>query len=66
MGAIFCQVIKIKFLFQEIFSIPLGNQKWKGEAPIFSIKVNIINIIGKLSVLILIIIKKLFIKKLML
>ena len=33
-GAIFCQVIKIKFLCQFNPSITLGNQKWKGAAPL--------------------------------
>lgn len=36
-GAIFCQVIKIKFVYQVKPSITLGNQKWKGAAPIFNI-----------------------------
>jgi len=46
MGANFCQVIKIKLFFHVIFSIILGNQKWNGEAPIFSNKnIQIINIL---------------------
>lgn len=35
MGVIFCHVIKIKLLNQDIPSIILGNQKWKGTEPIF-------------------------------
>lgn len=35
MGVIFCQVIKIKLLNQVKPSTILGNQKWKGEDPIF-------------------------------
>lgn len=46
MGANFCHVIKIILLFHEIVSITLGNQKWKGAAPNFNIKVIIINFIG--------------------
>jgi len=38
-GANFCHVIKIKQFIQEMFSITLGNQKWKGAAPNFSINV---------------------------
>lgn len=34
-GVIFCQVIKIKLLNQVKPSTILGNQKWKGEDPIF-------------------------------
>lgn len=45
-GANFCQVIKIMLLYHEIFSITLGNQKWKGAAPNFIIKVITINFIG--------------------
>lgn len=41
-GAIFCQVIKIKLLVQFNPSITPGNQKWKGEAPIFKNKVELI------------------------
>lgn len=37
-GAIFCQVIKIKLLIQFKPSITIGNQKWKGAIPIFIIK----------------------------
>jgi len=37
-GAIFCQVIKIKLLIQFKPSITLGNQKWKGATPLFNIK----------------------------
>lgn len=37
-GAIFCQVIKIKLLNQFKPSITLGNQKWKGATPLFIIK----------------------------
>lgn len=35
MGVIFCHVIKIKLLNQDKPSTILGNQKWKGAAPIF-------------------------------
>jgi len=35
-GAIFCQVNKIRLLIQSIPSIISGNQKWKGAAPIFN------------------------------
>lgn len=37
-GAIFCQVIRIKLLFHDKPSITLGNQKWKGAAPLFNNK----------------------------
>lgn len=37
-GAIFCQVIKIKLLIQFNPSITLGNQKWNGATPLFIIK----------------------------
>lgn len=37
MGAIFCQVIKIKLFIQFNPSITFGNQKWKGATPLFSI-----------------------------
>jgi len=37
-GAIFCQVIKIKLLIQFNPSITLGNQKWKGAIPLFNIR----------------------------
>lgn len=43
-GANFCQVIKIKFDIQFKPSITLGNQKWKGAAPLFNIIVEAINI----------------------
>lgn len=36
-GAIFCQVIKIKLLIQFKPSITFGNQKWKGATPLFII-----------------------------
>jgi len=49
MGANFCQVSKIKLFDHEIFSVTLGNQKWKGAAPNFNINVNIINFIGRLN-----------------
>lgn len=39
MGANFCHVIKIKLLYQSKLSITLGNQKWKGAAPILNISV---------------------------
>lgn len=42
-GPIFCHVIIINPLFQSIFSITLGNQKWKGGAPNFIINEIIIN-----------------------
>ena len=35
MGAIFCTVIKVMHSGQEIPCITLGNQRWKGAAPIF-------------------------------
>lgn len=35
MGVIFCHVIKIKLLNQDNPSTILGNQKWKGDDPIF-------------------------------
>lgn len=35
-GAIFCQVIKMKQFIQDNPSIILGNQKWKGAAPVFN------------------------------
>lgn len=35
-GAIFCHVIKIKAFIHINPSITLGNQKWKGAAPLFS------------------------------
>jgi hypothetical protein len=37
-GAIFCQVIKIKLFIQFRPSITFGNQKWKGATPLFIIK----------------------------
>lgn len=37
-GASFCQVIKIKAMFQFKPSITFGNQKWKGATPLFIIK----------------------------
>jgi hypothetical protein len=42
MGAIFCQVIKIKLFIQLIPSITPGNQKWKGAAPLFRRRVELI------------------------
>lgn len=36
MGAIFCQVIRIKHDTQSKPSIILGNQKWNGAAPNFN------------------------------
>ena len=51
MGANFCQVIKVKQLIQFIFSITLGNQKWKGDAPSFNIKVIIIIELDKILLL---------------
>lgn len=37
-GAIFCQVIKVNELIQVKPSITVGNQKWKGAAPLFNNK----------------------------
>lgn len=41
-GAIFCHVIKIKLFIQVNPSITLGNQKWKGAAPLFNKRVELI------------------------
>jgi hypothetical protein len=43
-GAIFCQLIKIRLVYQFNPSITLGNQKWKGAVPLFNIIVDNINI----------------------
>ncbi len=50
-GANFCQVIRINPLIHIMFSITFGNQKWKGAAPIFNIRVNTINLIGILLIM---------------
>jgi phosphomevalonate kinase len=50
MGAIFCQESKIMFLYQFSPSITLGNQKWKGAAPIFKSNVDAINSIKYFSI----------------
>lgn len=42
MGAIFCQVIKIKLFNQDNPSTIFGNQKWKGADPIFISKEELI------------------------
>lgn len=42
MGVIFCHVIKIKLLNQDNPSTIFGNQKWKGAAPIFISKEELI------------------------
>jgi hypothetical protein len=36
MGAIFCQVVKIKAIGQFLLAITEGNQKWRGETPNFN------------------------------
>lgn len=52
MGAIFCHVIKINLFIHVNPSITLGNQKWKGAAPVFIIKADIIIIEDDISLLI--------------
>lgn len=59
-GAIFCQVKRINLLFQFNPSITWGNQKWKGAAPIFIKRDELINI--KFTISELVINLKLFIK----
>lgn len=44
-GAIFCQVIRINLFTHVNPSITLGNQKWKGAAPVFIIRADIIIIV---------------------
>lgn len=44
MGEIFCQVIKIKLFNQDNPSMIFGNQKWKGVAPIFKNRDELIKI----------------------
>jgi len=61
-GAIFCQVIKIKLLIQLSPSITPGNQKWKGAAPLFSNKVDKINKLLKLLLIIQLLLKNNIIK----
>lgn len=47
-GAIFCQVIKIILELHIRPSITLGNQKWKGAAPVFINIAEVIKIIVRL------------------
>ena len=64
MGAIFCQVIKIKLLIQFRPSITLGNQKWKGAIPVFIIKEEAkIILINKFIFLIKLLLNLIFIEK---
>lgn len=49
MGAIFCHVIKIKLFIHLNPSEILGNQKWKGAAPIFNNIMEEIKIFNKLK-----------------
>lgn len=44
-GDNFCQVIKMNEFIQDNPSITIGNQKWKGAAPIFNNKEIIIKIL---------------------
>lgn len=48
MGVIFCHVINKKQFIQDNPSIILGNQKWRGEAPIFKSSVRLIKILDQL------------------